>query len=105
MQAANIWPTNPPPSAAPARRAKDHHHHWTSWSVPAVLPHAAGQRLYWATVHGSNAEQVLQDAEGCAVMQGAGPQHGLAAALHEAGKAAGFDHPQNPPAPMTNFIR
>ena len=24
---------------------------------------------YWAMVHGSNAEQVLQDAEGCAVMQ------------------------------------
>ena len=23
---------------------------------------------YWAMVHGSNAEQVLQDAEGCAVM-------------------------------------
>ena len=24
---------------------------------------------YWAMVHGSNPEQVLQDAEGCAVMQ------------------------------------
>ena len=23
----------------------------------------------------------------------------------EAGKAAGIDHPQNPPRPMTNFIR
>ena len=23
----------------------------------------------------------------------------------EAGKAAGFDHPQHPPRPMTNFIR
>jgi hypothetical protein len=56
-------------------------------------------------VHGSNAEQVLQDAEGCAVMQELG--RNMAWLLHciEAGKAAGFDHPQNPPRPMTNFIR
>ena len=60
---------------------------------------------YWAMVHGSNAEQVLQDAEGCAVMQELG--RNMAWLLHciEAGKAAGFDHPQNPPRPMTNFIR
>ena len=59
---------------------------------------------YWAMVHGSNAEQVLQDAEGCAVMQELG--RNMAWLLHciEAGKAAGFDHPQNPPRPMTNFI-
>ena len=60
---------------------------------------------YWAMVHGSNAEQVLQDAEGCAVMQELG--RNMAWLLHciEAGKAAGIDHPQNPPRPMTNFIR
>ena len=60
---------------------------------------------YWAMVHGSNAEQVLQDAEGCAVMQELG--RNMAWLLHciEAGKAAGFDHPQNPTRPMTNFIR
>ena len=60
---------------------------------------------YWAMVHGSNPEQVLQDAEGCAVMQELG--RNMAWLLHciEAGKAAGFDHPQNPPRPMTNFIR
>ena len=60
---------------------------------------------YWAMVHGSNAEQVLEDAEGCAVMQELG--RNMAWMLHciEAGKAAGFDHPQNPPRPMTNFIR
>ena len=60
---------------------------------------------YWAMVHGSNAEQVLQDAEGCAVMQELG--RNMAWLLHciEAGKAAGFDHPQNPSRPMTNFIR
>ena len=52
---------------------------------------------YWAMVHGSNPEQVLQDAEGCAVMQELG--RNMAWLLHciEAGKAAGIDHPQNPP--------
>ena len=60
---------------------------------------------YWAMVHGSNAEQVLQDAEGCAVMQELG--RNMAWLLHciEAGKAAGIEHPQNPKRPMTNFIR
>ena len=60
---------------------------------------------YWAMVHGSNAEQVLQDAEGCAVMQELG--RNMAWLLHciQAGKAAGIEHPQNPKRPMTNFIR
>ena len=65
----------------------------------------AGTTTTLDQVHGSNAEQVLQDAEGCAVMQELG--RNMAWLLHciEAGKAAGFDHPQNPPRPMTNFIR
>ena len=60
---------------------------------------------YWPMVHGSNPEQVLQDAEGCAVMQELG--RNMAWLLHciEAGKAAGIEHPQNPKRPMTNFIR
>ena len=60
---------------------------------------------YWAMVHGSNAEQVLQDAEGCAVMQELG--RNMAWLLHciQVGKAAGIEHPQNPKRPMTNFIR
>ena len=60
---------------------------------------------YWPMVHGSNPEQVLQDAEGCAVMQELG--RNMAWLLHciEAGRAAGFEHPQNPKRPMTNFIR
>ena len=59
---------------------------------------------YWAMVHGSNAEQVLQEAEGCAVMQELG--RNMAWLLHciQAGKAAGIEHPQNPKRPMTNFI-
>ncbi len=81
----------------PPRR--HHHHPGPAGKVPAVLPYAAGERLLLAMVHGSNPEQVLQDAEGCAVMQELG--RNMAWLLHciEAGKAAGIDHPQNPPAP------
>ena len=60
---------------------------------------------YWAMVHGSNPEQVLQDAEGCAVMQELGRNMAWLLRCIEAGKVAGIDHPQNPPRPMTNFIR
>ena len=60
---------------------------------------------YWNQVHGNTPEEVLQDAEGCAVMQELG--RNMAWLLHciEAGKAAGIEHPQNPKRPMTNFIR
>ena len=54
---------------------------------------------YWAMVHGSNPEQVLQDAEGCAVMQELGRNMAWLLRCIEAGKAAGIDHPQNPPPP------
>ena len=45
---------------------------------------------YWAMVHGSNAEQVLQDAEGCAVMQELGRNMAWLLRCIEAGKAAGI---------------
>ena len=67
---------------------------------------AGGDLLDFVNVHGrDNTEQVLQDAEGCAVMQELG--RNMAWLLHciEAGRAAGFEHPQNPKRPMTNFIR
>ena len=60
---------------------------------------------YWAMVHGSNPEQVLQDAEGCAVMQELGRNMAWLLRCIEAGKAAGIQHPENPRRPMTNFIR
>ena len=60
---------------------------------------------YWAMVHGSNPEQVLQDAEGCAVMQELGRNMAWLLRCIEAGRAAGIDHPENPRRPMTNFIR
>ena len=60
---------------------------------------------YWPMVHGSNPEQVLQDAEGCAVMQELGRNMAWLLRCIEAGRAAGIDHPENPRRPMTNFIR
>ena len=43
---------------------------------------------YWPMVHGSNPEQVLQDAEGCAVMQELGRNMAWLLRCIEAGKAA-----------------
>ena len=60
---------------------------------------------YWPMVHGSNPEQVLQDTEGCAVMQELGRNMAWLLRCIEAGRAAGIDHPENPRRPMTNFIR
>ena len=60
---------------------------------------------YWPMVRGSNPEQVLQDAEGCAVMQELGRNMAWLLRCIEAGKAAGIQHPENPRRPMTNFIR
>ena len=60
---------------------------------------------YWAMVHGSNAEQVLQDAEGCAVMQELGRNMAWLLKCIELGRENGITHPENPRRPMTNFIR
>ena len=56
-------------------------------------------------VHGSNPEQVLQDAEGCAVMQELG--RNMAWLLHciQAGKEQGIALPEREPKEKTNFIR
>jgi multimeric flavodoxin WrbA len=60
---------------------------------------------YWPMVHGNTPAEALQDAEGMEVMRQLG--RNMAWVLHclEAGRAAGFPHPENPPRPMTNFIR
>ena len=89
-RAADIWPTSPLDQLV---------------KYPQFFHMPLVNGSYWAMVHGSNAEQVLQDAEGCAVMQELG--RNMAWLLHciEAGRAAGFEHPKNPKRPMTNFIR
>lgn len=60
---------------------------------------------YWPMVHGSNAEQVLQDAEGMEVMAQMGRNMAWLLKCIQAGKDAGIERPKNLPRPMTNFIR
>ena len=60
---------------------------------------------YWAMVHGSNAEQVLQDAEGCAVMQELGRNMAWLLRCIDAGRRAGVALPQTEPPARTDFIR
>ena len=70
---------------------------------------------YWAMVHGSNPEQVLQDAEGCAVMQELGRNMAWLLRCIESGKAAGsslehgVDFPESckrsPPARRCRSVR
>ena len=73
--------------------------------VPQFFEMPLISSTYWPMVHGSNPEQVLQDAEGCAVMQELGRNMAWLLRCIEAGRAAGIDHPENPRRPMTNFIR
>lgn len=60
---------------------------------------------YWPMVHGSKPEDVLKDEEGCEVMRELGRNMAWLLQCIEAGKAAGISHPDNPPRPMTSFIR
>lgn len=60
---------------------------------------------YWSMVHGYTPEDVMQDAEGCAVMQDIGRNMAWMLRCIEAGKAAGIETPHNPRRPLTNFIR
>lgn len=60
---------------------------------------------YWTMVHGQKPSEVLQDAEGCAVMDQLG--HNMAWLLRciDAGKQNGVAYPTDAPRPRTNFIR
>ena len=60
---------------------------------------------YWAQVHGTNPDEVRQDAEGMQIMRTLGEN--MAWLLHciEAGKAAGVPAPAQEPRARTNFIR
>ena len=60
---------------------------------------------YWCMVHGNSPEEVAQDKEGLQIMRTLGRNMAWLLRCIEAGKAAGIDHPQNPPRPMTSFIR
>ncbi|MDO4845895.1 MAG: flavodoxin family protein [Oscillospiraceae bacterium] len=60
---------------------------------------------YWNMVHGTKAEDVLEDAEGVACMRTLGRNMAYLLRAIEAGKKAGVIPPEPQPVPKTNFIR
>ena len=60
---------------------------------------------YWNMVHGSTAEDVLKDEEGCQTMRILADQMAWMLKCIEAGKQAGIGVPAGEPKIATNFIR
>ena len=60
---------------------------------------------YWNQVHGNNAEEVVQDAEGMQTMRTLGENMAWLLKCIEAGRAAGIEPPKHEAALRTNFIR
>ena len=60
---------------------------------------------YWNMVHGSNAEQVVQDEEGMQTMRNLGRNMAWLLQCIEAGKAQGIAAPEAERGSKTNFIR
>jgi len=60
---------------------------------------------YWNMVHGSKAEDVLQDEEGVACMKMLGKNMAYLLKCMEAGRLAGVALPEQEPGVRTNFIR
>ena len=60
---------------------------------------------YWAQVHGTNPDEVRQDAEGMQIMRTLGENMAWLLRCIEAGKAAGVPAPAREPRVMTNFMR
>lgn len=69
----------------------------------ARMPVVSSQ--YWNGVHGYNAEEELQDAEGVQTMHTLGDNMAWLLKCIEAGKKAGINPPAIEPMVVTNFIR
>lgn len=73
--------------------------------VPGILEMPLINSTYWPMVHGSNAEEARQDAEGMQVMRNLGRNMAWLLKCIEASKAAGIRQPEAENAVRTNFIR
>lgn len=69
----------------------------------ARMPVVSSQ--YWNSVHGNNAEEVVQDKEGMQTMRTLGDNMAWLVKCIAAGKAAGINTPAPEPWDATNFIR
>ena len=60
---------------------------------------------YWNMVHGSRAEDAMQDAEGLQIMRNLGRNMAWLLGCIEAGRRAGIEAPEAERSSRTNFIR
>ena len=60
---------------------------------------------YWNMVHGTNAEQVRQDAEGLHTMRGLGKKMAYLLRCQEAARKDGIAMPEREEPVFTNFVR
>lgn len=73
--------------------------------VPQFFEMPLISSTYWPMVHGSNAEQVTLDEEGCQIMRNLGRNMAWMLRCIEAGKTAGIQPPQAETGKKTSFIR
>ena len=73
--------------------------------VPQFFEMPLISSTYWPMVHGSSAEQVALDAEGCQIMRNLGQNMAWILQCIEAGRAAGIQAPTAERGAWTNFIR
>ena len=69
----------------------------------ARMPVVSSQ--YWNSIHGNNAEEAVQDAEGLQIMRTLGDNMAWLLQCIEAGRKAGITPPAVEPWQPTNFIR
>lgn len=101
----NYLSSKPAAAVVSARRAG------TTASLDAINKYFTINRMpivssnYWNMVHGSTAEDVLKDEEGCQTMRILADQMAWMLKCIEAGKQAGIEVPACEPKIATNFIR
>ncbi len=83
----------------------------TTASLDAITKHFTINQMpvissnYWNMVHGSKAEDVLKDEEGCQIMKILGKNMSWILKCIEAGKNSGINLPETEDKIYTNFIR
>lgn len=101
----DLFRHKPAAAVVSARRAG------TTASIDAINKHITFAEMilvgssYWNMVHGSKAEDVLQDREGLQIMENLGYNMAWILRCIEAGKKAGIQIPDNARSERTNFIR
>ena len=101
----NVFRFKPAAAVASARRGgttaalDDIQKFFTISQMPVV------SSRYWNNVHGNNADEVEQDAEGLWTMRQLGRNMAWMLKCIEAGRAAGIDLPEQEAGTTTNFIR